>query len=371
MISNIYFEKLTKLISKLRTTDTSKSELKSILNEVKTIDSREMILLFIKSIGTIAKTSNYNLKIYEEMLVTFYQYLGSVKVETIIQTKSAEVNIPLEDQLEKLESLIGLEEVKNQVQKLMKFHQIQNARTDLGLKKTSKTLHMAFLGNPGTAKTTVARIIGVMFKNIGLLSKGHFIEASRTDLIAEYQGQTAIKVKRLIERAKGGVLFIDEAYSLVENDHSDSYGRESLTELTKALEDYRDDLLVIVAGYPDLMEKFFDSNPGLSSRFNTFITFKNYEHDELLSIFKYICSENDYVISEEATEVVSEIIKQELKTNEDRFGNGRFVRNLFDEIIVEHAIRLADEGQELTRENLMSLSKADLFAIQKRTIRRP
>ena len=190
--------------------------------------------------------------------------------------------------------------VKEQVNDLITFNKIQQARVKAGLKKSNKTLHMAFLGNPGTAKTTVARIVGKMYKSLGLLSKGHFIEASRTDLIAEYQGQTAIKVKKLVNRAKGGVLFIDEAYSITENEKSDSYGRECLTELTKALEDYRDDLVVIVAGYSDLMDKFFQSNPGLKSRFNTFIDFPDYTLDELVDIFTFDCNSYEYRPTETA-----------------------------------------------------------------------
>lgn len=154
---------------------------------------------------------------------------------------------------------------------------------------------MAFMGNPGTGKITVARIVGHMYKKLGLLSRGHFIEVSRTDLIAGYQGQTALKVKNVINKAKGGVLFIDEAYSITENDHSDSYGRECLTELTKALEDYRNDLVVIVAGYTDLMNKFFESNPGLKSRFNTFIEFPNYNSTELYDILDKMCKTDDFL----------------------------------------------------------------------------
>ena len=180
-----------------------------------------------------------------------------------------------------------------------------------------------------------------MYKAIGLLSKGHFIEATRTDLIAEYQGQTAIKVKRLINRAKGGVLFIDEAYSLTENDHSDSYGRESLTELTKALEDYRNDLVVIVAGYPNLMEQFFDSNPGLKSRFNTFISFSDYSLDELVRIFTYTCKQNDYFADEQAIEKVRNWLQTKLNEKDDHFSNGRLVRNLFDDITLNQSKRLS------------------------------
>ena len=200
-------------------------------------------------------------------------------------------------------------------------------------------MHLAFTGNPGTGKTTVARIVGRIYKQIGLLSKGHFVEVSRTDLIAGYQGQTALKVKKVIDEAKGGVLFIDEAYSITENDHSDSYGRECLTELTKALEDYRDDLVVIVAGYTEPMNHFFASNPGLKSRFNTFIEFPDYSAEELLSMFIKLCDENDYILAEDVQDYVYNILLKQVEGKEKNFSNGRLVRNIYDDITMNHARR--------------------------------
>ena len=199
---------------------------------------------------------------------------------------------------------------------------------------------MAFTGNPGTGKTTVARIVGHIYKQIGLLSKGHFIEVSRTDLIAGYQGQTALKVKKVIEQAKGGVLFIDEAYSITENDHSDSYGRECLTELTKALEDYRDDLVVIVAGYTEPMNHFFASNPGLKSRFNTFIEFPDYSAKELFVMFEKLCSTNDYVLSNEAKRYIMSELERNVAEKKENFANGRLARNIYESSIMNHARRV-------------------------------
>lgn len=195
-------------------------------------------------------------------------------------------------------------------------------------------------GNPGTGKTTVARIVGRMYKQLGLLSKGHFMEVSRTDLIAGYQGQTALKVKKVIEKAIGGVLFIDEAYSITENEHSDSYGRECLTELTKALEDYRNDLVVIVAGYTEPMIKFFNSNPGLKSRFNTFIEFNDYNTNELLEMLKKICDKDNYILTDDVLDVIKKQIETIVVRNDKQFGNGRFIRNLYEEMIVNHAKRV-------------------------------
>jgi SpoVK/Ycf46/Vps4 family AAA+-type ATPase len=242
----------------------------------------------------------------------------------------------------------------------MAYHKIQKLREQKGLKTPNRTLHIAFLGNPGTGKTTVARIIGKMYKQLGILSKGHFIEVSRTDLIAGYQGQTALKVKQVIDKAKGGVLFIDEAYSLTENDHSDSYGRECLTELTKALEDYRKDLVVIVAGYTDLMKEFFDSNPGLQSRFNTFIEFNDYQASELVNIFVTMTQHDDYEISDNAKSILSDIIEKQVSEKTDKFANGRYVRNLYEDVIMNQARRLS-KSQDIRFENLRLLTPDDFL----------
>ena len=246
----------------------------------------------------------------------------------------------LQDLLNELNALVGLKKVKSKVRDLIIYQRVQTMRQEKNLHSTKTTLHMAFTGNPGTGKTTVARIVGRIYKHIGVLSKGQFIEVSRTDLIAGYQGQTALKVKKVIERARGGVLFIDEAYSITENDHSDSYGRECLTELTKALEDYRDDLVVIVAGYTEPMKKFFASNPGLKSRFNTFIEFDDYNADELEEILISMCSKNDYVLDEEVKKKIHQYFEQQVASKNENFANGRLVRNLYDNLVMNQARRV-------------------------------
>lgn len=251
-------------------------------------------------------------------------------------------NRTLDELLQELNNLVGLVTVKEQVKDLIAYQKVQKMRKLSGLSVFKKTLHLAFLGNPGTGKTTVARIVGYVYKQLGLLSKGHFIEVSRTDLIAGYQGQTALKVKKVIERAKGGVLFIDEAYSITENEHSDSYGRECLTELTKALEDYRDDLVVIVAGYTEPMKQFFESNPGLKSRFNTFIEFPDYNEEELWKILEGMCLKNNYVIEIDAEHSIKTFLSECVKNKNENFANGRLVRNIFDDLIMSHARRVAN-----------------------------
>lgn len=279
-------------------------------------------------------------------LIEFYGY--STIRETCRPTENVEEDTrTLQDLLDELNALVGLKKVKSKVQDLIIYQRVQKMRQEKNLHSAKNTLHLAFTGNPGTGKTTVARIVGRIYKRIGLLSKGHFVEVSRTDLIAGYQGQTALKVKKVIEQAKGGVLFIDEAYSITENDHSDSYGRECLTELTKALEDYREDLVVIVAGYTEPMKKFFESNPGLKSRFNTFIEFDDYNPDELEEILVSMCRNNDYILNEDVKKKIHLYFEQQVASKDENFSNGRLVRNLYDDLVMNHAkrvIQLADPG---------------------------
>lgn len=347
------------------------SKVTSILDNTKKIvsnhdsEATRTLITDLKNIGASTKenkTKNLVSEVYN-LILYFYGF------EKIIEVYSDPIRTvddrSLEDLLAELNSLIGLDEVKVEIDNLIAFQRVKQLRKKMNLKVNFNTLHIAFLGNPGTGKTTVARIIGHIYKKIGLLSKGHLIEVSRSDLIAEYQGQTAIKVNKVINEAKGGVLFIDEAYSITENEHTDSYGRECITELTKALEDDRDDLVVIVAGYNKEMNNFFMSNPGLKSRFNKFIYFEDYTKEELIKIFNKICIDNDYLYTNEALEKVKLYIEDLIVHQKAFFGNGRDIRNMFDDIVIMQAKRISEIKTEVSKETLITFIADDIPKFKK------
>lgn len=365
-MSNKYVKELLDLASKLDAIVGESGEItKQALIVTESQDNVATITL-LKKISNIVDSDNYALeakviaKALKEGLIKYYGYLTVLNIcNNEVQTED---NRSLQELLTDLNSLIGLKQVKSKVNDLIAYQKVQQKRKAFNLAPTKNTLHLAFLGNPGTGKTTVARIVGRIYKQIGLLSKGHFLEVSRTDLIAGYQGQTALKVKKVIEKAKGGVLFIDEAYSITENDQSDSYGRECLTELTKALEDYREDLVVIVAGYIEPMNKFFEANPGLKSRFNTFIEFEDYGIEELEAILISMCNENEYILHTEAKNKIKLALIELLEKKDDSFANGRLVRNVFDELLMNHARRVA-QIENPTKEDLLIILADDFQGI--------
>ena len=272
--------------------------------------------------------------------------------------KNEEPKEPEEDPMETLDKLIGLDTIKADVKELTNFVKIQKTRQDAGLKSVPVSLHLVFTGNPGTGKTTVARIISKLYKNIGVLSKGQLVETDRSGLVAGYVGQTAIKTQELIKKAMGGVLFIDEAYALSQKD--DAFGQEAIDTILKAMEDHRDDLVVIVAGYTEPMEKFINSNPGLKSRFNKYIEFPDYTIDELMDIFDMNCKKYDYVIEEDTRQHVKELITQRKLSSNGNFANAREIRNLFEEIITNQASRIAGI-EDLKPEDMMKITSEDLF----------
>lgn len=336
-----------------------KTNFKDISEQIIKDQNKKDIIHFLNIIKKIIlerKEEKEILKITSLLKESLISFIGYKKISKICDLEKEK---DLEELLEELNELIGLKKVKDTVIDLILYQKIQRLRKKMNLKIPNKTLHLAFIGNPGTGKTTVARIIGKVYKQIGLLSKGHFMEVSRTDLIAGYQGQTAIKVKNIVNKARGGVLFIDEAYSITENDYSDSYGKECLTELTKALEDYREDLVVIVAGYPELMNKFFKSNPGLKSRFNTIIEFEDYTSKELVEILKKMCNKNDYKLDNLVSKILEEHLEDILNKKIINFSNGRMIRNIYENLIMNQARRVS-EIENPTLDDLCIISREDL-----------
>ena len=265
------------------------------------------------------------------------------------------------DELKKeLHGYIGLNEIKEQVDSLINWVEIVKARKEHDLPSPDLSLHMVFSGNPGTGKTMVARLMARIYKSLGVLSQGQLVEVDRSGLVAGYVGQTAIKTAEAIEKAKGGVLFIDEAYALTNRGGTD-YGQEAVGTLLKAMEDHRDDLVVIVAGYTELMQEFVHSNPGLESRFNRFMHFPDYTVGEMRDIFLMRCEKSGYTLAEDARQPLEEILTEKSRDVEG-FGNARGVRNLFERAIAAQADRLAQGKAPLTRESLMQITEEDLRA---------
>ena len=275
--------------------------------------------------------------------------------------KSAEEELPppekMEDLLAELDSYIGLGAVKEEVHNLINMVQVYKLRREHDLPTTDMSLHMVFTGNPGTGKTMMARMMARIYRSLGILSKGQLVEVDRSGLVAGYVGQTALKTQKVIEKAMGGVLFVDEAYSLNGKSEND-FGQEAIDTLLKAMEDHRDDLVVIVAGYTDLMDKFIHSNPGLESRFNRFLLFEDYSLDELMAIFKMRCGKG-YILSPEAEPLVRDYIAEE-SADGGGFGNARGVRNIFEHILVAQNNRLA-KLDTVTRDDLMTLLPEDVM----------
>lgn len=264
--------------------------------------------------------------------------------------------------LDELNQLVGLENVKGEIRSLINLIKVRNMRKSFAMPEMDMTYHMVFTGNPGTGKTTVARLVAKIYKELGLLSKGTLVETDRSGLVAGFVGQTALKVKEVIEKSLGGVLFIDEAYSLTSHGVTNDFGGEAVDTLVKMMEDHRDDLVVIVAGYKEEMQEFLKSNTGLISRFNKYIEFPDYSVNELLEILDKMAQSSGVTIEESASTVIEKQLSKMTKEEIKQFGNARGIRNIFEKVMVNQANRIVN-CEEPTLEQLSMVIEEDIHGV--------
>ncbi|MBR5985104.1 MAG: AAA family ATPase [Clostridia bacterium] len=324
-----------------------------------------------KQLEALEKLSKNEMKAFSDKLWDEYPPTDIEKTAPAAKTETApkaeeeakeEPEEKLEDILSELHSYIGLDGIKTEVDNLVNMVRVHQMRKAHDLPTVDMSLHMVFSGNPGTGKTMIARVMARIYKCLGILSKGQLVEVDRSGLVAGYVGQTAGKTMEVVNKALGGVLFIDEAYALTYHKEGNDFGQEAVDTLLKAMEDHRDDLVVIVAGYDGLMDEFITSNPGLESRFNRYLHFADYTTEEMMDIFKLRCKQGGYQLDEDAEDEVLDFINAQ-NTDPITFGNARGIRNLFEQVLIAQSNRIIKEteaGVEMTREKLMQLSAEDI-----------
>ncbi|MDE7549896.1 AAA family ATPase [Bacillus tropicus] len=299
--------------------------------------------------GRVEILESSMIAILEEFVVSGESVEGTTvkigQVESIVQ------DYTFEELMEQLNRLIGMPQLKQDIQNIVNLIKIQQMRSSKGMKTVAMSRHLVFTGNPGTGKTTVARLLSQIYRKLGILNSGHLVEVDRAGLVAGYVGQTAIKTDEVIKKAIGGVLFIDEAYTL----SNDDFGKEAIDTILKRMEDYREELIVIVAGYPATMLSFIQSNPGLESRFNKYIQFDDYLPQELVQIFEMMCVEQNYCVDQKALDKVYTYAEKQFTNRNDNFSNARLMRNVFEQTITNQANRLVVAPIENITEDELSL----------------
>ena len=329
----------------------------------------EFANLVVKSDGTVTKAEAAALHKLKQTLYPHTAALEEEKgkqsgvgaaeeAETVIEVEEEPAR-PLEDLLKEMDQLVGLERVKRDVRELINFLKVQQLREEKGMQPLPLSRHLVFYGNPGTGKTTIARLLAQVYRTLKILSRGHLIETDRAGLVAGYVGQTALKVKEVVRQALGGVLFIDEAYALNPEGRGNDFGQEAVETLLKLMEDHRHELIVIVAGYTEKMDEFIASNPGLRSRFNKFLHFEDYTPEQLVEIFKGFCRKADFKLNAEAAQRLLEIFQLLVLARDESFGNARTARNLFEMTISKQANRIVSLP-EVNQEVLSTIEAADI-----------
>ncbi|MEC4003470.1 AAA family ATPase [Flavobacterium sp. SUN052] len=365
-------EKAITTLNKLITDSNFCSNLENIRaqNRITSINDKQNQSFLLTA---LSETKNPNLQkilnSYENFAhLSFNLSFDKEATKQILESKKAVANsnitaISEEDTLEKvleeLHQLVGLDKVKQDVNEIINLLEVQKKRELQGLKNIEIMLHTVFIGPPGTGKTTVARLLGRIFKHLGYLSKGQLYETDREGMIAGYVGQTATKVNKVVEESKGGVLFIDEAYGLNQNGLGNDYGAEAVNTLLKRMEDFRDDLAVVVAGYNEPMQLFIASNPGLRSRFNRYFFFEHFTPSQLIQIFESFCQKSDFILTPEALEKISDTFELLYQKKDDSFGNARVARNIFEKCVQNQANRIV-KIKKISKKALKTITEGDI-----------